>query len=237
MDAAQNALEGGISVRILQPSVLERRHLMPRLRRSVPLILAVALTLSLAPMALADSPPMDRDDFNAAMRNLWLDHIVWTRLYIVSAVAGLPDKDATAQRLLQNQADIGNAIKPFYGDAGGAKLTALLRDHIMIATELIDAAKAGDQAKQDDATKRWSANADDIATFLNGANPKNWALADAKKMMQDHLSLTTDEVVAQLKKDWAGSIASYEKVHTQILHMADMLSSGIEKQFPNKFKA
>ena len=116
-------------------------------------------------------------------------------------------------------------------------LTALLRDHIMIATELIDAAKAGDKAKQDDATKRWSANADDIATFLNGANPKNWALADAKKMMQDHLSLTTDEVVAQLKKDWAGSIASYEKVHTQILHMADMLSSGIEKQFPNKFKA
>ena len=56
-------------------------------------------------------------------------------------------------------------------------------------------------------------------------------------MMSDHLSLTTEEVVAQLKKDWAGSIASYEKVHTQILHMADMLSSGIEKQFPNKFKA
>ena len=210
---------------------------MPRLRRAVPLLLTVVLTLSLAPMALADSPPMDRDDFNAAMRNLWLDHIVWTRLYIVSAVGGLPDKDATAQRLLQNQTDIGNAIKPFYGDAAGDKLTALLKDHIMIATELIAAAKAGDQAKQDDATKRWGANADEIATFLNGANPKNWALADAKSMMQDHLKLTTEEVVAQLKKDYAGSIASYGKVHTQILHMADMLSSGIEKQFPNKFKA
>ena len=210
---------------------------MPRTTLIRVLAVTALLVLTGAPASLADSPPIDRDTFNADMRNLWLDHIVWTRLYIVSAVAGLPDKDATAQRLLQNQTDIGNAIKPFYGDAGGAKLTALLRDHIMIATELIDAAKAGDKAKQDDATKRWSANADDIATFLNGANPKNWALADAKKMMQDHLSLTTEEVVAQLKKDWAGSIASYEKVHTQILHMADMLSSGIEKQFPNKFKA
>ena len=201
------------------------------------LILVIAALLASAPSVLADSPPMDRDAFNAEMRKLWEDHITWTRLYIVSALGGLPDKDATAQRLLQNQTDVGNAIKPFYGDAAGTKLTALLRDHILIAAELIDAAKAGDQAKQDDATKRWFANADDIATFLNGANAKNWPLADAKKMMHDHLNLTTEEVVAHLKKDWAGSIASYDKVHTQILHMADMLSSGIEAQFPNKFKS
>ena len=122
------------------------------------------------------------------MRKLWEDHITWTRLYIVSAVGGLADKDATAQRLLQNQTDIGNAIKPFYGDAAGAKLTALLRDHILVAAELIDAAKAGNKPKQDDATKRWFANADEIAAFLSGANAKNWPLADAKKMMHDHLT-------------------------------------------------
>ena len=200
------------------------------------MILAIVAFMACAPSVRADSPPIDRHTFNADMRKLWEDHITWTRLYIVSALGGLPDKDATAQRLLQNQTDIGNAIKPFYGDAAGTKLTALLRDHILIAAELIDAAKAGDKAKQDDATKRWFANADDIATFLNGANPKSWPLADAKKMMHDHLNLTTEEVVAHLKQDWAGSIASYDKVHLQILHMADMLSSGIETQFPNKFK-
>ncbi len=200
------------------------------------LIAAIAL-LTLAPAAAADSPPISRQAFNADMRKLWEDHITWTRLYIVSALGGLADKDATAQRLLQNQTDIGNAIKPFYGDAAGAKLTALLRDHILVAAELIDAAKAGDKPKQDAATKRWFANADEIAAFLSGANPKNWPLADAKKMMHDHLNLTTEEVVAQLTKNWAGSIAAYDKVHTQILHMADMLSSGIETQFPNKFKA
>ena len=207
------------------------------------LILVIAALLASTAGALAQSqrsqhsPLMDRDTFNADMRKLWEDHITWTRLYIVSALGGLPDKDATAQRLLQNQADLGNAIKPFYGDAAGTQLTGLLRDHILIAAELIDAAKVGDSAKQDAATKRWFANADDIATFLNGANPKSWPLADGKKMMRDHLTLTTREVVAHLKKDWAASIASYDEIHTQILHMADMLSSGIEAQFPDKFKA
>jgi hypothetical protein len=107
-----------------------------------------------------------REDLRAEMRRLWEEHVTWTRLYIVSAVADLPDKDATAKRLLQNQTDIGNAVKPFYGDAAGDKLTSLLKDHIMIAVEIIDAAKKGDAAKQDAAVKRWQANADDIAVFL-----------------------------------------------------------------------
>jgi hypothetical protein len=153
----------------------------------------------------------------------------------VSAVADLPDKDATTKRLLQNQTDIGNAIKPFYGDAAGDKLTALLKDHILIAAELIDAARAGDTAKKEDATKRWSANADDIASFLSGANPKNWPLAEMKSMMHEHLEVTTAEVVARLKKDWTADVSAYEKVHEQILKMADMLSSGIIEQFPASF--
>ena len=171
-----------------------------------------------------------------AMRKLWEDHIVWTRQFIVSAVADSPDKAAATERLLQNQVDIGNAIKPFYGDAAGEKLTALLREHITTAAEVVAAAKANDSAKLGDASKRWNANADEIATFLSGANPKAWPPAEMKKMMRDHLDLTTAEAVARLKGDWAADIAAYDKVHVQILHMADMLSNGIISQFPAKFE-
>jgi hypothetical protein len=200
-------------------------------------LLAAVAILACAPSLLAQPQPLDPHAFDAEMRRQWEDHITWTRLYIVSALADLPDKDATAQRLLRNQADLGAAIEPFYGAAAGERLTTLLRDHILIATEVVGAAKAGDEAKQDAATTRWSANADDIATFLSGANPKNWPLADAKAMMHDHLKLTTEEVVAHLKKDWAGSVAAYDRVHEQALHMADMLSSGIRAQFPDKFRS
>jgi hypothetical protein len=111
-----------------------------------------------------------------------------------------------------------------------------LKEHITTAAEVVTAAKANDKAKADDATKRWFANADAIAAFLSGANPANWPSAAMKEMMRDHLSVATTEVQARLKGDWTADIAAYEKVHEEILHMTDMLSDGIIKQFPDKFK-
>jgi hypothetical protein len=171
-----------------------------------------------------------------AMRKLWEDHIIWTRMFIISAAADLPDKTVATERLLQNQVDIGNAIKPYYGDAAGDKLTGLLKEHITTAAEIVAAAKAADKPKQDDATKRWFVNSDQIAAFLSDANPKNWPRAEMQKMMRDHLNLTTEEVVARLQGNWTADIAAFDKVREQILHMADMLSAGIVKQHAAKFK-
>jgi hypothetical protein len=173
--------------------------------------------------------------FQQAVRKLWEDHVTWTRVYIIAALADLPEADAAAQRLLQNQTDIGNAVKPFYGDEAGQQLTALLKDHILIAADLLAAAKVGDTAKFEDANKRWYENADQIAAFLNSANPDNWALSEMQTMMKDHLDLTLEEATARLSEDWAGDVAAYDKVHNEILHMADMISDGIIKQFPKEF--
>jgi hypothetical protein len=173
--------------------------------------------------------------FHDGMRQLWVDHVTWTRLFIVSFVADLPDLQATTDRLLQNQVDIGNAVKPFYGRAAGNQLTALLEEHILTAADLLGAAKAGDTAAFEQANDAWYANARQIAAFLHEANPRNWALADLRGMMRDHLDLTLQEASDQLGGDFAASVADYDAVETEILHMADVLSSGIIKQFPNKF--
>ena len=205
---------------------------MPRRRILTTAALAAAIVVC---AAAAGAAPLSQSDFRSDMRKLWEDHVTWTRVYVIDAVSDLPSKDATAERLLRNQSDIGNAIKPFYGAAAGDKLTALLKDHIMIATEVVAAAKAGDAAKKDAAAKRWGANADEIAAFLSGANPQNWPAADMKHHMHEHLDLTTAEVVARLNKDWAADIAAYDRVHDQILKMADVLSAGIIKQHRAKF--
>jgi hypothetical protein len=173
--------------------------------------------------------------FRQAVRKLWEDHVTWTRVYIIAALADLPEADAAAQRLLQNQVDIGDAVKPFYGDEAGDQLTALLEDHILIAADLLTAAKAGDNAGFQDANTRWYKNADEIAAFLHSANPDHWPVGEMQTMMKDHLDLTLEEASARLNEDWAGDVAAYDKVHTEILHMADMLSDGIVKQFPKEF--
>ena len=170
------------------------------------------------------------------MNKLWEDHVTWTRVYIISVTSGLADADTAAQRLLQNQEDIGNAIKPFYGEQAGNQLTSLLKDHILTAAGLLAAAKAGDKAGFEAARKHWYDNADQIARFLNSANPTNWPLKDLQDMMKSHLDLTLEEATARLNGDWAGDVAAYDKVHNEILEMADMLSTGIINQFPKKFK-
>jgi hypothetical protein len=181
--------------------------------------------------------------FHDAMRKLWEDHITWTRNVIISfemnepdASVVLPDLNAALERLLKNQTDIGDAIKPYYGDAAGDQLTQLLRQHILIAGDVLSAAKAGDAAALADAQQRWYANAHDIAVFLSTANPDNWPLDEMDQMMKDHLDATTAEAVARLNSNWAGDVAAYDNVHTQALEMADMLSNGIIAQFPMKFR-
>jgi hypothetical protein len=174
--------------------------------------------------------------FRNEMRRLWEDHVTWTRLAVISLVSGTPDTEATVSRLLRNQVDIGRAVAPYYGKPAGTALTGLLREHIVVAADLIAAAKAGDQAKQAEKTAAWAANADEIATFLSKANPRYWKVGEMKAMLSSHLRLTTAEVVGRLQKRWAADVAAYDRIHRQALEMADMLSIGIEKQFPSRFR-
>jgi hypothetical protein len=190
------------------------------------------------PLARAAHHNMSDDkatETRLAMRKLWEDHITYTRNYIISALADLPDTDAVAKRLMKNQDDIGDAIKPYYGSAAGEKLTALLRDHISIATEVVSAAKSGDKTALDQSQNKWSANGKDLAAFLSGANP-NWSREELEDMLQKHLDLTTGEVVGRLKKDWSADIRSYDEGHRHMLMFADILTAGIAKQFPDKFR-
>lgn len=174
-------------------------------------------------------------ELRIALRDLWVDHVIWTRQYIVAAVADAPDTDYAAQRLLDNQVDIGNAIKPFYGDGAGDTLTTLLQDHILIAGDLLAAAKAGDSSGLEEAEEKWYQNADDIATFLSDANP-HWPKDHLVNMLDDHLALTKAEAVARLTGDYSADINAFDEIHDQAMTMADELADGIVKQFPEQFE-
>jgi hypothetical protein len=226
-----------------------------RSSRPIPLALTALVALFSALVALAlsggmnmaqahDSPVMAHSQpqlsaksvaLRMDMRKLWEDHITWTRLAIISLEGGTPDTSATVARLLQNQVDLGNAFKPYYGNAAGNAVTGLLREHILIAADLIAAAKAGDGARLAAAQSHWVDNADQIAAALNHLNPRFWKLGAMKAEMHRHLALTTQEAVARLHADWSGDVAAYDRVHRHILHMSDMLWAGIVGQFPGRF--
>jgi hypothetical protein len=170
------------------------------------------------------------------MRKLWEDHVTWTRLAIVSFAHDLPDLPATQARLLKNQDDIGNAIKPYYGKAAGNQLTALLKEHIVGAVALLAAAKAGDQALIAQRSAEWYANGNEVADFLAKANPKNWPRTTLRTMMKAHLDQTLAEATNRLTGKYDADVRDYDEIHDHILEMADALSAGIIRQFPRRFR-
>ena len=151
-------------------------------------------------------------ELKTAMQKAWIDHTIWTRSYIVSAMSNRPDQPYVLERLLQNQQDIGNLIKPYYGEA----------------------AKANNQADVKKLNADWHRNADDIAKFLSEANP-NWTFKELQDMLYTHLKLINEIVISCLQGDWKRDIQATDENEIHMIHLADILTEGIVKQFPEKF--
>ncbi len=179
---------------------------------------------------------LTRCDFRSIMRKLVSDHASWTRLFIISDVGNLADKESTVQRLLKNQEDIGTVFGIYYGSEAGSKITKLLTEHIMLAAKVVDAAKARNDRLLKQASAEWFANADALAITVASLNPANWSITEMKSMMREHLQLTTKETETYIQGNYAASVIAFDKVHFQVLSMADMLSKGIIQQFPRLFR-
>ncbi|MPM66972.1 hypothetical protein SDC9_113886 [bioreactor metagenome] len=174
-------------------------------------------------------------DLRMLQRKLWIDHISWTRSTIISDLSSLEDKGPVLERLLKNQDDIGNSIKPYYGEDAGNKLTSLLREHIELAVKVTDSAKTGNKIDLEKYNKLWYENADKISEFLSSANP-NYSDKVLKDMLHKHLQYVTDQVVARLNKDWNEDIQAYDKGEDHMIMFADIIADGLIKQFPQKFE-
>ncbi|HUF48936.1 MAG TPA: hypothetical protein VMM93_14050 [Vicinamibacterales bacterium] len=205
----------------------------------IPLAFAVVCCTTLAACTSQAAPGEAAPGLAASalrqdMRMLWSDHVIWTRSYIVAAIADAPDQQAAATRLMRNQDELGSAIAAYYGEAAGNRMTTLLKEHISIAVELVTAARTGNTSGQAEADARWQQNGVDIADFLSEANP-NWPRAALVDMMKTHLSTTTAEVVARLGGNWDADVRAFDEAYRHILMMSDTLADGIVEQFPDRF--
>ena len=175
---------------------------------------------------------MDCIELRATLRRLWMEHVLWTRLVIISTYANLPDLAAATQRLLRNQKDISDALRPFIGNVAADQLTELLREHILGAAEVLAASKANLVPTRETgirlgiAATSWYANAERISDFLAGAG-----LGDYRTGMRQHLDQTMAESAARLRGDWAADVVAYDAAEIHILGLADGLAAAIEQRY------
>lgn len=173
---------------------------------------------------------------HTAMQKLWADHMIWTYVTVDAFYHNPSALQPSLDRLLQNQKDIGAAIVPYYGQAAGDKLAALLTTHINQAIPVLTAARNNDKIALDKALADWNANAKDIADFLTAANPKNWPATATQPMMKTHIDQTTAYAVYLLKNDYTNAVIKFDEARQHMVEMGTVLASGIIKQYPEKFK-
>jgi hypothetical protein len=200
-------------------------------------LLSIGLMASAAPPVFPGQPVKTKTSslaYHDEWRRLWEDHITWTRVVIMGILDDLPGTNTYIDRLIQNYEDMEDALVPYYGDDAEV-LGDLIQDHLVIAAELLTAAHDGDIPGFNDALARWYDNANQIAVQMNEMNPQFWPLAETQEMWIAHLDATLEEATTHLNGDFAGEVAAYDQVHSLALEMADFISAGIIRQFPQKF--
>ena len=169
--------------------------------------------------------------FKNAMRKPWENYISNLRSYIKNVLKGNENTDM----LYKDTEDIGDTIKPYFGDEAGKQLTSLLMDQIVKATEVMQAAKDNNYQALTKAQDAWNASADNIATFLSGAT-SHWSKQNLYEIFYKHLDLTSDEIMSRNANNADDEKEVYEKNQKQVILFADTIADGIIKQFPEKFK-
>ena len=174
-------------------------------------------------MAVSRPSPAELRDI---LRKLWSDHVLWTRAFILSTAFDLGDLSAVTNELLRNPAHFADVLKPIYGEENAKAFETLLKDHLMIAAQLVGAFKKGDIAAAEAEHKKWYANADAIANALPQINP-NWDMATWQKLLYDHLNMTENEAAQILGGKFEESIRQYNQIEDEALKMADTMANGI----------
>jgi hypothetical protein len=198
-------------------------------------VFIIALLASSAVPALAQPLAAKKTSalaYHDEWRKLWEDHITWTRVVIISILDDLAGTPAYTDRLLQNYEDMETALRPYYGDEAEV-FGDLIKDHLVIAAQILQALNAGQPT--DALIASWYANANDIAVQMNKMNPQFWPLAETQQMWKDHLDATLEEATDHFTGNFAGEVAAYDRVHDMALEMADFISNGVMQQFPSQF--
>lgn len=156
------------------------------------------------------------------MNLVWIEHILWTRMLLISIAESLNDLEPTKTRLLENPKDIADVFREYYGNDIANTIQKLLTEHLVIGGDLIVALKNGNQKLAGELNTKWYKNADDMAEAFSSINPF-YPKEEIRNMLYEHLRLTTNEVSNRLKRDYTADIKAYDMVQKKFYKCPNFL--------------
>jgi hypothetical protein len=171
----------------------------------------------------------------AALRDLWIGHIFWTRNVSVAAI----DKNdaaikAAEQQAVANAQAIAASIEPFYGAAAKESFFKLLAGHYGAVKAYLAATVAGDASAQATATQSLTSNAEEIAVFLSKANPH--LPKDAlHSLLLAHGGHHIQQIQQLKERNYTSEASTWEDMKNHVYQIADATADALAKQFVRKF--
>lgn len=185
--------------------------------------------------AIEEVPSARVADTKAGLRDLWSGHIFWMRnVMLANAMNDAAARDVAEKEVVTNAKQIADTIKPFYGETASEKLFGLLAEHYGAVREYSDAAISGNESKQNAAVVHLTSNAEEIASFLSGANPylpKGTVLG----LIAAHGSQHMAQIRQFQQKDYGHEAETWQVMRQHIYMVSDAITTALAKQFPNKF--
>jgi hypothetical protein len=171
-----------------------------------------------------------------AMQRQWMEYAVWIREHTVAAVDERIDRAEVAARLLRVPTDIGRAVEKYHGRKAGRRVTQMLKQHVTIAIDFVDAACDGDRQRYNDVESVWDDNAADFATALGALNV-TWTGARVRELWKAHIALIKAMLTARLEENFDHEVDTLDELMTTVVAFADAMTDGIIREFADKFAA
>lgn len=208
------------------------KRFIPALSLAVGVALAAPLHAGQDHHANAAAPTSKAIQTKDALRDLWVGHVFWVRNVAIETLAGnKAAAKAAEEQVVTNAKQIAGAIEPFYGKAASEKLFGQLAGHYGAVKDYL---VATDKAAQEAAWKKLGANAEEIATFLSGANP-NLPIDTLRGLLLAHGGHHVQQITQLRAKDYAGEAQTWDAMRQHMYVIADALTDALAKQFPAKF--
>jgi len=166
-------------------------------------------------------------------RELWQEHIIWTRSFIVSTVSGLNDLEFVTNRLLRNPTDFANVLKLYYGVENAKIFEKLFSEHLKLAASLINNLLKGNMEAAEHERRNWYKNADEILDFLNKLSPY-MSIKKFQTLFYHHLKAVEDSFHFRFTDHYGQEIINFDVMQSEAMKMADIMSNAILDQFYNR---
>jgi hypothetical protein len=182
-------------------------------------------------VTVTNEPSVPAQAVQLDMRRLWMDRAIWTRVFVIDALADLPDTQPATERLLQNQIDIATEFAPYVNVRVELDLNAQLQHDVTLATEVVESAKIGDERHLQEALDAWGLSAVALGGTLAEASQ---SAADFQTFIQQEHDATYAQATDRLFQNWTTDVAQFDTAELHVTDVADAVSGGINAAFPNE---